>query len=227
MIQQPMQTEQNQALNDKEVVIIPHLEENISLPRNARDALPELSNEEELEMIANTIKLMSDLTGKPIQTTKEDIAEAKTVAETMIKHPETKIQLKKYKNSMLASLAGMVAELDAHVVDDLKDLKTFVVNGLIKEAATAEKSKERITALRAIGEVDGVDAFKKTTEVIHKNMSLDDIEDKLRTLVSRIEKRIQEKEHNVIDADYTISKKEIDGLQKEVKEYVGEYKLNE
>lgn len=201
MIQQPMQTEQNQALNDKEVVIIPHLEENISLPRNARDALPELSNEEELEMIANTIKLMSDLTGKPIQTTKEDIAEAKTVAETMIKHPETKIQLKKYKNSMLASLAGMVAELDAHVVDDLKDLKTFVVNGLIKEAATAEKSKERITALRAIGEVDGVDAFKKTTEVIHKNMSLDDIEDKLRTLVTRIEKRIQEKEHNVIDAE--------------------------
>jgi len=201
VIQQPMQTEQNQALNDKEVVIIPHLEENISLPRNARDALPELSNEEELEMIANTIKLMSDLTGKPIQTTKEDIAEAKTVAETMIKHPETKIQLKKYKNSMLASLAGMVAELDAHVVDDLKDLKTFVVNGLIKEAATAEKSKERITALRAIGEVDGVDAFKKTTEVIHKNMSLDDIEDKLRTLVTRIEKRIQEKEHNVIDAE--------------------------
>jgi hypothetical protein len=198
---QMQKNQQNQTYNGKEVVIIPHLEENISLPRNARDALPELSNEEELEMIANTIKLMSDLTGKPIQTTKEDIAEAKTVAETMIKHPETKIQLKKYKNSMLASLAGMVAELDAHVVDDLKDLKTFVVNGLIKEAATAEKSKERITALRAIGEVDGVDAFKKTTEVIHKNMSLDDIEDKLRTLVSRIEKRIQEKEHNVIDAE--------------------------
>jgi hypothetical protein len=196
-----MQTEQNQALNDKEVVIIPHLEENISLPRNARDALPDLSNEEELEMMVNTIKLMSDLTGKPIQATKEDIAEAKTVAETMVKYPDTKLQLKKYKNSMLASLAGMVAELDAQVVDDLKDLKTFVVNGLIKEAATAEKSKERITALRAIGEVDGVDAFKKTTEVIHKNMSLDDIEDKLRTLVSRIERRVQEKETEVIDAE--------------------------
>jgi len=201
VIQQPMQTEQNQALNDKEVVIIPHLEENISLPRNARDALPDLSNEEELEMMVNTIKLMSDLTGNPIKVTKEDIAEAKTVAETIVKHPDKKLQLKKYKNSMLASLAGMVAELDAQVVDDLKDLKTFVVNGLIKEAATAEKSKERITALRAIGEVDGVDAFKKTTEVIHKNMSLDDIEDKLRTLVSRIEKRVQEKETEVIDAE--------------------------
>jgi len=198
---QMQKTQQNQTYNGKEVVIIPHLEENISLPRNARAALPELSNEEELEMMVNTIKLMSDLTGQPIEATQEDIDEAKTVIKTIIKEPETKLQLKKYKNSVLASLAGMVAELDAQVVDDLKDLKTFVVNGLIKEAATAEKSKERITALRAIGEVDGVDAFKKTTEVIHKNMSLDDIEERLRTLVTRIEKRIQEKEHNVIDAE--------------------------
>jgi hypothetical protein len=200
-----MQTEQNQQLSEKEVTIIPHLEDNIPLPKNAREALPELSNEEELEMMANTIKLISDLTGEPIQATKEDIAEAKTVAEAMIKNPENKIQLKKYKNSMLASLAGMVAELDANVVDDLKDLKTFVVNGLIKEAATAEKSKERITALRAIGEVDGVDAFKKTTEVVHKNMSMDDIEDKLRTLVNKLQKRIEDKEKQsdsqVIDAE--------------------------
>lgn len=200
-----MQTEQNQQLSEKEVTIIPHLEDNVPLPKNAREALPELSNEEELEMMANTIKLISDLTGEPIQATKEDIAEAKTVAEAMIKNPENKIQLKKYKNSMLASLAGMVAELDANVVDDLKDLKTFVVNGLIKEAATAEKSKERITALRAIGEVDGVDAFKRTTEVVHKNMSMDDIEDKLRTLVNKLQKRIEDKEKQsdsqVIDAE--------------------------
>ena len=198
---QMQKNQQNQTYNGKEVVILPHLEENISLPRNARAALPELTNEQELEMMVNTIKLMSDLTGQPIEATQEDIDEAKTVIKTIIKEPQTKLQLKKYKNSVLASLAGMVAELDAQVVDDLKDLKTFVVNGLIKEAATAEKSKERITALRAIGEVDGVDAFKKTTEVIHKNMSLDDIEDRLRTLVTRIEKRIQEKEHNVIDAE--------------------------
>ena len=198
---QMQKNQQNQTYNGKEVVILPHLEENISLPRNARAALPELTNEQELEMMVNTIKLMSDLTGQPIEATQEDIDEAKTVIKTIIKEPETKLQLKKYKNSVLASLAGMVAELDAQVVDDLKDLKTFVVNGLIKEAATAEKSKERITALRAIGEVDGVDAFKKTTEVIHKNMSLDDIEDRLRTLVTRIEKRIQEKEHNVVDAE--------------------------
>ena len=198
---QTQEIQQNQAFNDKEVVIIPHLEENISLPRNVRDALPNLTNEEELEMLTNTMRLLSDITGQPIQATKEDIEEAKTVITAMTKEPQTKLQLKKYKNGTLASLAGMVAELDAQIVDDLKDLKTFVVNGLIKEAATAEKSKERITALRAIGEVDGVDAFKRTTEVIHKSMSLDDIEDRLRTLVNRIEKRIQDKKSEVIDAE--------------------------
>jgi hypothetical protein len=186
--------EENQQLDRNSVVMYPNVDDNVPIPKSAREALPELSNEEELEMLANTIKLISDLTGQPIEATQEDIDEAKTVAETMIKHPETKIQLKKYKNSTLASLAGMVAELDSSVVDNLKDLKTFVINGLIKEATMSDKSKERITALRAIGEVDGVDAFKKHTEVVHKNMSMDEIEDKLKTLVNKLQKRLDEKD---------------------------------
>ena len=200
MIQRPMQTrniEEDQEVtqfDDDAVVMYPHIEENIPLPLSARDALPELTNEEELEMMANTIKLVSDLVGEPIQATQEDVQEAKTIAEAMIKDPETKIQLKKYKNSTLASLAGMVESLNASVVDDLSELKTFVVNGLLREATTADKPKERITALRAIGEIDGVNAFKKTTEVIHTNMSLDDIEEKLKVLVNRIQKRIEVKD---------------------------------
>jgi hypothetical protein len=176
---QTRNTEEDQEVtqfDDDAVVMYPHIEDNIPIPKNVREALPDLSNQEEIEMLANTVKLISDLTGEPIEATQEDIDEAKTVIKTMIKEPETKLQIKKYKNGTLASLAGMVAELDAQVVDDLKDLKTFVINGLIKEATMSDKSKERITALRAIGEVDGVDAFKKHTEVVHKNMSMDDIE---------------------------------------------------
>jgi hypothetical protein len=194
---QTRNTEEDQEVtqfDDDAVVMYPHIEENIPIPLSARDALPELSNEEELEMMANTIKLVSDLVGEPIQATQEDLQEAKTIAETMIKNPETKIQLKKYKNSTLASLAGMVESLNASVVDDLSELKTFVVNGLIREATTADKPKERITALRAIGEVDGVNAFKKHTEVVHTNMSLDDIEEKLKALVNKIQKRIDAKD---------------------------------
>ena len=193
---QTQNTEEIQIDSPYDVVMMPYLEENIPIPKNAREALPDLTNEEEVEMLANTIKLISDLTGEEIQATQEDVDEAKSVIKTMIQEPNTKIQLKKYKNATLASLAGMVAELDAQVVDDLKDLKTFVVNGLIREATTADKPKERITALRAIGEVDGVDAFKKHSEVVHKNMSMDDIESRLQSLVGKLQKRLEEKEVN-------------------------------
>lgn len=202
---QTKHTEENQTFSDDSIVMIPYLEQNEPIPHNAREALPDLNNEEELEMIANTVKLMSDLTGEPIQATQADINEAKTVIEAMIKEPQNKIQYKKYKSPVLASLAGMVESMNSNVVDDLTELKTVVVNGLLREAMTAEKSKERITALRAIGEVDGVNAFKKHTEVVHTNMSLDDIESKLRVLVGKIEKRVQEKEQEkqsqVIDAE--------------------------
>ena len=201
---QTRNTEENQEVtqfDDDAVVMYPNIEDNIPIPKNVREALPDLSNQEELEMMANTIRLLSDLTGQPIEATQEDRDEAKTVIKTIIKEPQTKLQLKKYKNGTLASLAGMVAELDAQVVDDLKDLKTFVINGLIKEATMSDKSKERITALRAIGEVDGVDAFKKHTEVVHKNMSLDDIEDRLKILVGKLQKRLDIKDSEVIDAE--------------------------
>jgi hypothetical protein len=195
-------TEENQQLDQNSVVMYPNIDENVPIPKNARDALPDLTNEEEVEMLANTVKLIADLTGQQIQATQDDVMEAKTIAETMIKNPENKIQLKKYKSPVLASLAGMVAELNSDkIVEDLKDLKTFVVNGLIREATTADKPKERITALRAIGEVDGVDAFKKHTEVVHTSMSLDDIEEKLKVLVNKIQRRVDEKETQVIDAE--------------------------
>lgn len=198
---QTQNTEEIQIDSPYDVVMMPHIEQNIPIPKNAREALPDLTNEEEVEMLANTVKLISDLTGQEIEATQEDVDEAKTVIKTIIQEPNKKIHLKKYKNATLASLAGMVAELDAQVVDELKDLKTFVVNGLIREAATADKPKERITALRAIGDIDGVDAFKKHTEVVHKNMSMDDIEARLQTLVTKLQKRLDEKvvEGEVVD----------------------------
>ena len=198
---QTQNTEEIQIDSPYDIVMMPHIEQNVPIPKNAREALPDLTNEEEVEMLANTVKLISDLTGEEIQATQEDIDEAKSVIKTIIQEPNKKIHLKKYKNATLASLAGMVAELDAQVVDELKDLKTFVVNGLIREAATADKPKERITALRAIGDIDGVDAFKKHTEVVHKNMSMDDIETRLQTLVTKLQKRLDVKDSEVIDAE--------------------------
>jgi hypothetical protein len=198
---QTQEIQENQDFSDVDVVLVPPIEQNQPIPPHARDALPPLTNEQEIEMVGNTIKLISDLTGQRIQATQDDIDEAKTVIKTIIKEPEKKLNIRKYKNNTLAALAGMVAELDAQVVDDLKDLKTFVINGLIKEATMSDKAKERITALRAIGEVDGVDAFKKHTEVVHKSMSMDDIESRLQTLVTKLQKRLDVKDSEVIDAE--------------------------
>jgi hypothetical protein len=198
---QTQNNEENQQLDQNSVVMYPNVDENVPIPKNAREALPDLTNEQEIEMVGNTIKLLSDLTGKQIEATQADVDEAKTVMETIIKEPEKKLHIRKYKNATLSSLAGMVAELDAQVVDELKDLKTFVVNGLIREATTADKPKERITALRAIGDIDGVDAFKKHTEVVHKNMSMDDIEGRLQVLVSKLQSRLDIKDAEVVDAE--------------------------
>ena len=49
--------------------LVPHIEENIPLPQNAKEAFPELSPAEELQMRANVIKLMSDLTGQQLSPT--------------------------------------------------------------------------------------------------------------------------------------------------------------
>uniref|UniRef100_UPI00200C57FC hypothetical protein n=1 Tax=Escherichia coli TaxID=562 RepID=UPI00200C57FC len=48
------------------VAIIPHIEENIPLPKNSHEALPDMSNETEVLRRAQTIKELSDITGEEI-----------------------------------------------------------------------------------------------------------------------------------------------------------------
>ena len=49
--------------------------------------------------------------------------------------------------------------------------------------------KIRLAALRAIGEVDGVDAFKKRTEITHKQQTLEEVENELLEKLAKLEKR--------------------------------------
>ena len=61
-------------------VLIPSIEENIPLPKNAQEAFPDLTPTEELNMRASVVALMSDLTGQPISPTQENVTEAKALA---------------------------------------------------------------------------------------------------------------------------------------------------
>ena len=169
---------------------VPDIEENIPLPPNAKEAFPELTPAQELEMRANVIKLVSDLTGKPITPSKENAEEAKELARAMTSNPDYRPDFANYPNETLAMLAGMVNQMKVSIVDDLADLKMYVVNKLVTEIETAKDAKTRVAALTKLGEVDGVDAFKRRTEVTHKNQSLEEVEKELLSVLEGIEYRV-------------------------------------
>jgi hypothetical protein len=169
---------------------MPDIEENIPLPKNAREAIPELSPTDELTMRANVVKLFSDMTGQPIEPNQANVDEASELAKEMMVNPAHRPNFAKYPNETLAMLAGMVAQTNVAIVDDLADLKLYVVNNLIKEYEMAKDPKVKLTALSKLGEVDGVDAFKKRTEITHKVMSKEEVEAELLATLDKIQGRI-------------------------------------
>lgn len=188
--------------SDMSEPIMPHIEENIPLPKNAADAFPELSPSEELTMRANVVKLMSDLTGKPLIPTQDNADQAKELAREMISNPAHRPDFAQYPNETLAMLAGMVAQMNVSIVNELADFKLYVVNKLVMEIENAKDSKARITAISKLGEVDGVDAFKKRSEVTHKVMSIEEVEKELLDTLTKLEdKAIDVEAREIIRAE--------------------------
>jgi hypothetical protein len=170
--------------------MIPPIEENIPLPGSAAEAFPELSPTQELEMRANVIKLMSDLTGNPLIPNQGDVDTAKQIAKQMMEDPHHRPDFSKYQNETLAFLAGMVAQTNVAIVDDLADLKMYVVNKLIIEVENARDSKIRVAALSKLGEIDGVDAFKKRSEMTVKHQTMEEVEKELLQTLESIETKV-------------------------------------
>lgn len=168
-----------------DVVIIPYIEENVLLPRNSHEALPSMTNEKEVMVRATTIKELSDLTGEEIAPDAKHRLDAEEIARDMVTNPQKKQEFINYANETMAYLGGMVGTYNHMIVNDLAELKLYVVNKLVEIVQDEESNrKEQITALRSIGEVDGVDAFKKKTEVLHKVESIDEVEKELIKLLN-------------------------------------------
>ena len=176
--------------NSEHPVIVPHIDDDIALPKNAREALPDMSPEEELSMRSNTVKLISDLAGENIEPSQDNMEQAEEVAKEMMVNPELKPDFDTYPNETIAYLAGMVAQTSHMVTKDLANIKLTVLNGLLQEATLAKTSKERIAAFKAVGEIDGVDAFKKKTEITHINKSGDELEKELLKTISELKGKV-------------------------------------
>lgn len=176
---------------------VPDIDHDVPLPANATEAMPELSPREELDMRARTVKLLSDLTGDPIEPSEEDRGKALDLARQMMTNPGQAPALQNYSNPTIAYLAGMVAQHDTLVVKELADLKKYVVNKLVAETEHPD-GKIRIAALRSLGEIDGVDAFKKRSEMTVKQQSIEEVEKELLETLEKLEKRTVDVQARVI-----------------------------
>ena len=175
---------------DNQTVVVPHIEDDVPIPKNAKEALPNLSTQEELEARTNKIKMLADIQDENIEPSKENMEEAEVLAEEMMANPELKPDFGSYPNETIAFLAGMVAQTSHMVAKDLADIKLTVLNGLLQEATMAKSSRERIAALKAVGEIDGVDAFKRKTEVTHITKSGDELEKELKKTIDELKGKI-------------------------------------
>lgn len=209
------------------VVIIPHIEENIPLPKNSHEALPDMSNETEVLRRAQTIKELSDITGEEIVPDAKNRMEAEEIAKDIINNPEKKQEYMQYANETMAYLGGLVGTYNHMLVKDLAELKLYVVSKLVDVVEHTENHKERIAALRSIGEVDGVDAFKKKTEVTHKMESMEEVEKELLSMLKDFkEQGLLKPAPETIEADYTMSREEIDAIDEEMKEHIGAHDVD-
>ena len=87
----------------------------------------------------------------------------------------------------MAWLAGMVQQSTCSLVDDLAQYKDYVINKLVNEIETTSDAKIRVQALTKLAEVDGVDAFKKRSEVTHIIKPIEEIEKELIQVINVLE----------------------------------------
>jgi hypothetical protein len=170
--------------------IFPPVDNDVPLPKNATEAMPSLTPMEELEMRARTITLLSELMGRPLEPTPEQQVQAAELAEKMVMNPEMRPAFNTYPNETMAYLAGLVAQSNAALVEELSELKHYVINKLIYEVEHASDSRARIAALSKLGEVDGVDAFKKRSEVTMKVKPIEEVERELKDILDNIEYKV-------------------------------------
>jgi hypothetical protein len=168
---------------------VPSIEEGIPIPKSSTEALPSMTVEDEVTLRATTIKEISDITGEEIKPDAENIKEAEDLARKMVQNPGMKQEFGLYANETMAYLGGLVGCYNHMIVKDLADLKLYVVNRLVDIVEKSENPKEQITALRSIGEVDGVDAFKKKTEVVHKMETMEEVEKELLSMLSELKQK--------------------------------------
>ena len=172
---------------------IPDIDEGIPLPSRATEAMPLLSPREEMEMRARTVQLLAEINQIPLIPSEVDKAQAVELVRQVSTNPNFKPDYEKYPNEVMAHLSELIAQSSFEIVEDLSNLRHYIVNKLVYEIEYAKTSKDRISALAKLGEVDGVDAFKRRSEMTVKVLSIEEVEKKLLNILDNIEYSVVDK----------------------------------
>lgn len=181
--------------------LVPYIEDNIALPANAAEALPDLTPAEELNMRVRTIKLVSDLTGQPIIPTDEEKDAAEEMARKMMEDPDMRPEYALHSDEFTAYLSGLVYRSNGAIVKELSDLKNYVINKLVYEIEHTKDNKLKMQAVAKLGEIDGVDAFKRRTETTHIVKPIEEVEKELLQVLEGIEYSVVDDNSGDINPD--------------------------
>lgn len=181
--------------------LVPYIEDNVPLPANAAEALPDLTPAEELNMRVRTIKLVSDLTGQPIIPTDEEKDAAEEMARKMMEDPDARPEYALHSDEFTAYLSGLVYRSNGAIVKELSDLKNYVINKLVYEIEHTKDNKLKMQAVAKLGEIDGVDAFKRRTETTHIVKPIEEVEKELLQVLEGIEYSVVDDNNDDVNPD--------------------------
>lgn len=88
------------------------------------------------------------------------------------------------RSSTAVYLRSLLAEYDHEVVETAVQIRQFVTNSLIEEAAPGNKN--RIRALELLGKISEVGLFTERTEITVRHQSADELETKVRDKLARL-----------------------------------------
>lgn len=80
----------------EDLLVIPEIEKGIVVPKSKKEAIPEMSAEQEVSIRANTIKTVSDLAGENIEPSKEHQDQAAELARDMMTNKKLKPEFANY-----------------------------------------------------------------------------------------------------------------------------------
>jgi tetrahydromethanopterin S-methyltransferase subunit B len=150
------------------------------------DAFPQLKPNEELAMRARTIQFIANITNTEFVPDENTINEANKLAHEMVTDPAKRIEYAAFPNETIAYLAGMVAQMNHAILDDLSQLRLYIVNQLIHTVENPESQKTKLMALKLLGEIGDVGAFVHRSEVTVNVKPIEEVEKELRTVIDAL-----------------------------------------